>query len=92
MQATGSPNDLANKLSVSRRCLFTIINLMKSMNAPIKFCTSNQSYYYERECHFAIGFIDKSKIIGGLKVKKTKSLQSADFLHSTPLFLNQIMI
>lgn len=62
MQATGSPNELANKLSVSRRCLFDIINLMKSMEAPIKFCDSSKSYYYEYECHFAIGFVDKKKL------------------------------
>lgn len=69
MQATGSPNELANRISVSRRCLFDVINLMKSMNAPIKFSNSRQSYYYEYECCFSFGFVNTKKNIGDLNIK-----------------------
>ena len=50
MKATGSPNQLAEKFGISRRSLFVIIDIMKTMSAPIKFCTNRQTYYYEHDC------------------------------------------
>ena len=88
MKATGSPNHLAEKVGISRRCLFNIIDLMKTMSAPIKFCTNRQTYYYEYDCELAIGFTDKSKIVGGQNVKISKNLHSANFLHYDHLNLN----
>jgi len=68
MKATGSPNVLAKRLGVSRRSLFYIINIMKSMDAPIKFCNQQQSYYYEYDCKLAIGFLSNNKIVDGLDI------------------------
>lgn len=92
LKATGAPNDLANRLGVSRRCLFNIIKVMKEMEAPIKFCNSRQSYYYERECKLAFGFIENKKVLGGQNVKRIEINLSAKYTHSIPLYLNQIAI
>ena len=87
MRATGDPNTLAERLGISRRSLFYIIGIMKSMEAPIKFCNQRQSYYYEYDCKLAIGFLKKSKIVGGLNIKNNENMMSAYFMHPTNLFL-----
>lgn len=58
LKATGSPQDLAHRLSISRRGLFNILNLMKIMGAPIKYCTTQRNYYYEYPCKLSIGFLN----------------------------------
>jgi biotin operon repressor len=62
IKATGSPDQLANKLGMSRRSVFEYINLMKENGAPIKFCHSRQSYYYDEEGAFTILFSFKRTI------------------------------
>lgn len=60
MKATGAPDELANKLGVSRRTVFDIINTMKKMDAPIGFCKHRKTYYYQYECKLFIGFIENN--------------------------------
>lgn len=64
-KATGTPTELATKLNVSERCVYDIINVMKSMNAPIYYCNIKGSYCYENEVDLVIGFIDVNKNISG---------------------------
>jgi len=64
-KATGSPSNLSRKLMVSERCVYDIISLMKSMEAPIYFCSSRNSYCYEYEVDLILGFISQRKITGG---------------------------
>jgi len=59
MKSTGSSVEFAKRLNVSRRCVFDIINVMKSMDAPIVFCKDRKSYMYEYDCELMIGFIHK---------------------------------
>ena len=49
IKGTGTPDQLAHRLGMSRRSLFDYLNLMK---APIKYCSHRQSYYYETEGRF----------------------------------------
>jgi predicted DNA-binding transcriptional regulator YafY len=56
IKGTGTPIQLANRIGVSERCLYKYLNLMKEFGAPIKFCNSRQSYYYDEEGHFKITF------------------------------------
>jgi hypothetical protein len=56
MKATGRPTQLANRLGMSKRSVINYINLMKENGAPIKFCNSRQSYYYDEEGIFRILF------------------------------------
>jgi DNA invertase Pin-like site-specific DNA recombinase len=44
---TGTPDELARKLSMSRSALYIIINEMKARGAKIKFCRTRKSFHYD---------------------------------------------
>jgi transcriptional antiterminator len=53
-ERTGCPKELANKLGVSERTVYSYISYMKTeMNAPIVFDNQKGNYLYERECLLA---------------------------------------
>jgi len=53
-ERTGSPKELANKLEVSERTVYSYISYMKTeMNAPIIFDNQKGNYLYERECELS---------------------------------------
>lgn len=54
LNATGNPNQLASKLLMSERNLFKIINCMKNIGAPIKYCNSLNSYIYTKDVELKI--------------------------------------
>jgi len=88
MKATGSPEALAEKLNVSRRCVYDIINVMKRMDAPILYNTSRKSYYYSHECNLMIGFEVSIKISGGCKNYFKENILSANILHNYGSYLS----
>jgi transcriptional antiterminator len=50
-ERTGSPKELASKLGVSERTVYSYISYMKTeMNAPIVFDNQKGNYLYDREC------------------------------------------
>lgn len=50
-ERTGSPKELADKLGVSERTIYSYISYMKiNMNAPIVFDNQKRSYLYDRVC------------------------------------------
>ena len=69
-KATGTPKQLASRLGISERGLFKTLKLMKEMGAPIYYCLSRESYAYQYNVEFSIGFSaperSKTKIAGGL--------------------------
>ena len=67
MKATGTADELGEKLRISRRNVYMIIDLMKSMDAPILYDITKKTFYYEYDCELSIGFIEKQKIKGGEK-------------------------
>jgi predicted DNA-binding transcriptional regulator YafY len=56
IKGTGTPSQLAYRLGMSKRSVFDYLNLMKEFGAPIKFCPSRKSYYYDEEGIFSISF------------------------------------
>ena len=68
LKATGTPDELARKLGLTRSTVYEIIECMKSMDAEIKYCKTRKSFYYETDKVLAIGFVEKSKIKGGEKI------------------------
>ena len=68
MKSTGSARDLARRIKVSKSTVYEIIDIMKNMGAEIEYCNHRKSYYYRREKTLAIGFVEKSKIYGGIDV------------------------
>ena len=54
---TGSPNELAKKLGMSRSNLFYLISFLRDdMQAPIVYSKERISYYYEYNPKFYLGF------------------------------------
>ncbi|MEQ8339183.1 MAG: HTH domain-containing protein [Cyclobacteriaceae bacterium] len=60
-RATGSSDEFANKLGISRSSLMEYIKLLKELNAPISFDHYNNTYYYLINCKLKIGY--ESKLI-----------------------------
>ena len=85
MKATGSANDLARKLGVSRSTVFEILDTMRIMGAEIEFCKYKKTYFYSKDKVLAIGFVTKDKIKGGKKIKKNIA-QSGFFGLSSNIF------
>lgn len=54
---TGKPAEMAVKLDCSLTTLFTYLAMMRTMGAPIQYNKFKQTYYYEEEGDFVIGFI-----------------------------------
>ena len=64
-KGTGTAEELAKRLGVSRSTVFEILNCMKAMGAEIEYNEAKQSYFYSVEKELAIGFVDADKIKGG---------------------------
>jgi len=53
-ERTGSPKELANKLGISERTVYSYISFMKvEMKAPIVFDNQKRNYLYERQCELS---------------------------------------
>ncbi|WP_268122025.1 HTH domain-containing protein [Roseivirga pacifica] len=67
-RGTGSPEQLANRLQISKASLFRNIDTMKALGAPIVYDFTGNTYYYDYEVDFNFGFIsdcDAKKYNGG---------------------------
>ena len=58
-KATGTPEQFAKKMNLSRSALMEYIKLLKDLNAPIEYDDYKRSYYYIFPCEFKIGFESK---------------------------------
>lgn len=61
IKGTGTPANLAHRLGVSERCIYSYIQLMKERGAPIKFSKDRKSYYYEKDGIFDVCISWKQK-------------------------------
>lgn len=59
IKGTGTASELAEKLGISRRSIFNLLNEMKEKGAPIKFDQFRGSYYYDEEGYFKVSFYFK---------------------------------
>ncbi len=57
---TGTPDQLAEKLEISKGSLFQIIKIMKELKAPIVFDIKLQSFVYEEHLNFSFGFYTRN--------------------------------
>lgn len=84
-KSTGTPKQLASRLEISERCLFKTLKLMKEMGAPIYYCITRESYAYEYDVSFSIGFQNTpgalNKVIGGM----TRFILTAQNVHCNDL-------
>ncbi|MDF2191992.1 HTH domain-containing protein [Paraflavitalea sp. CAU 1676] len=56
IKGTGTPKQLADRLDISERTLYRLIDTMRSLGAPIAYSESRQSYYYIEEGTFTFNF------------------------------------
>ena len=61
-RATGTPDELAERLQVSRATVHRIMETMKGLGAPILYNFLNQTYEYEHPVDFFFGFINKTDL------------------------------
>jgi biotin operon repressor len=72
LKATGTPQNLGEKLKMSERQARRIIDEMKGQGLPISYCKQHQSYYYESEVFMKFEIVavmgdERKKIVGGEK-------------------------
>jgi len=65
--STGTPEELANHLSISKRQLFYHIEQLRDLGAPISYSKKSQTYYYLESAKVRIDFT-----LEVLKEKNTK--------------------
>ncbi|HAF27426.1 MAG TPA: DNA-binding protein [Bacteroidales bacterium] len=73
LRMTGSADELARKLNISKRQLFRTIEELKDYGAPIEYSRSLKTFFYQKEffeikTNFSIQFItdgEKKNIFGG---------------------------
>lgn len=51
LKATGSPQQLAQRLQVSKRTIFNLLEDLRTFGAEIAYCKYTQSYYYAEPIH-----------------------------------------
>ncbi|TRX60630.1 hypothetical protein FNH22_06180 [Fulvivirga sp. M361] len=57
MKATGQPNELARKLSVSPSTVYEYMDVMKNvLAAPVRYCKVRRSYVYDKNGKLHLGF------------------------------------
>lgn len=58
-KATGTLNQLANKLALSERTTLEYLKAMKELGCPIKYSRMRKSYYYIDEGEVVISFFGR---------------------------------
>ena len=61
LQATGTSETLACRLNISRTKLYRLLDMMKSLNAPIHYDPTLQSFVYTEPVGFQIGFFSQQQ-------------------------------
>lgn len=74
-KATGTPEEFASKIGISRIALLKYIRLLKEMNAPIKYDASRKTYYYLFPCQLKMGYEFKALSDTELIEMSTKHLK-----------------
>lgn len=87
-EKTGSPCVFAEKIHLSRRQLYNVLDIIKNFDAPLKHCKKRESFYYELpfdlELNYSLKIIldkETKEIFGGFNFR-------ASLLHVTILNLH----
>lgn len=59
-KSTGTVDELADKIGLSRRQTLEYISDMKELGAPIQFCKYRNTYFYTRNVNLSVGFSELS--------------------------------
>lgn len=85
---TGSPDELAHRLHISKRHLYNVLDDLRALGAKIDYSRSDYTFYYtnsfELHLNFQVEFLDENNkkcIFAG------SFLDNAMFVHGRTLFL-----
>ena len=59
LKATGTPQELANRLDISVGSVYNLIKTLKDFGAPVYYCKRRRSYCYRQKCYFDFGFFSQ---------------------------------
>lgn len=66
-EQTGTPEEFARKIRVSKRHLYYILDELRLLGAPIRYNTNAKTYIYIRECNIDINInievLDDDKLL-----------------------------
>jgi predicted DNA-binding transcriptional regulator YafY len=72
---TGTPEEFARQLGVSRTSLYELLDEMKSRGAPIEYSKSCRTFYYRHPFEIAVtcslrslSFAEEKELYGGLNI------------------------
>jgi len=60
IKGTGSPKHLAKRLNISERSIYEYIEVLRTLDAPVRYCKFRQSYYYENDGRLHLKFLEKA--------------------------------
>lgn len=75
LKATGTTEEFARKLDISRSTLMEYIDVLRQMEAPLAFDRYRNSYYYIFPCKLKIGYEGKTLSETDLSEINKKNLQ-----------------
>lgn len=56
MQATGTPEEFAQRLGIAKSTLYSYINVMKELDIPIQYNNERRTFYYTQVGKLKIGY------------------------------------
>lgn len=84
-EKTGTPSVFARKLCLSRSQLYNALDVIKELDAPLKYCKKRESFYYETS--FELVLVFSLKII-----KDDESREIFGGSHLRPILLDRALI
>ena len=85
--STGCPEEFAERLGVSRRQLYNILEQFKDFGAPIKYDKKNETFFYANNFEIELKYSLKTISEEEEKIIFAGFSQSAILLHGTPFSL-----
>lgn len=92
---TGTPEEFASVLCVSRRKMYYIMDVLRGLGAKIAYSRTNHTFYYHKDFELEISFkIKKSgcdewqDIFGGFILVPERCMFRAIFLHGSDFLEN----
>jgi hypothetical protein len=79
-ERTGNAPAFANRLAISVRQLYNLIDELKDLGLPVEYCRTRQTYYYRYHCRIVfeirieeLNAVEYNNIQGSFSVLRKKS-------------------
>lgn len=90
LKATGTPDELADRLGVSRRTVYNLIQMLNDLGAEISYNKCRGSFQYDADIQFQFDLVITEP--ENKKVKGGQSSQIFGYWDSQPLWKKKISI